>query len=351
MQIATGEIMRSISTTALFVLSAALVSPSTSALAWGNTGHMTVGAIADIVLRNHPKTQAKVKSLIGKRPLAHVATWPDCAKGSGGPWPCGKMPAADKSAYLKGNGNHREFHYTDVPIQQSQYAANAAGTTRQDVVQIMAQIVRVLRAGKPVKGPAKLDPRRALWLLAHLVGDIHQPLHVGAIYFDKTCKDVVNPQTAGGPPDFGVGKTFGVTIGGNNLSISGGGAKLHSYWDGQTVASAAAAAGLSKVSYTDLAKKLTETAPAPAVVLTSGDPETWAAQWATEILPMARDAHSKLNMTLPGKPRIDKHKMLNCDVNVAFQNGYAGWAGDRAKEQLQKAGYRLAAILVAIYEK
>ena len=80
-----------------------------------------------------------------------------------------------------------------VPIQQSQYRPGTAGTRENDVVQIIKQAVNILRNRAPNDGPATLTKRQALWVLAHLVGDIHQPLHVGAIYFDRDCEEVVDP--------------------------------------------------------------------------------------------------------------------------------------------------------------
>ena len=59
----------------------------------------------------------------------------------------------------------------------------------------------------PGLGPALvLDRKSALSVLAYLVGDLHQPLHVGAIYYDKTCQRVVDPNVLGaGQPNFGIG--------------------------------------------------------------------------------------------------------------------------------------------------
>src|SRR5262249_29209618 len=53
----------------------------------------------------------------------------------------------------------------------------------------------------------------------HLVGDIHQPLHVGAKYFDKTCQTSVDPNIGGTPPTFGIGNTSAMTMGGNLIFL------------------------------------------------------------------------------------------------------------------------------------
>jgi hypothetical protein len=65
--------------------------------------------------------------------------------------------------------------------------------------------------------------REALLLLTHYVGDIHQPLHVGAIYLDKSGKPV--------NPDSGQFDPATETRGGNEITLSSGHANLHATWD------------------------------------------------------------------------------------------------------------------------
>ena len=72
-------------------------------------------------------------------------------------------------------------------------AAAHSTTGSDDVVQVVKHAFNVLRGRAPNQGPAILNQRNALWLLDHLVGDMHQQLHVGAIYFDGECAQVVDP--------------------------------------------------------------------------------------------------------------------------------------------------------------
>jgi hypothetical protein len=44
---------------------------------------------------------------------------------------------------------------------------------------------QVLKGGAAPAPFSLKDQREALLLLTHYVGDLHQPLHVGAIYLDK----------------------------------------------------------------------------------------------------------------------------------------------------------------------
>jgi hypothetical protein len=132
-------------------------------------------------------------------------------------------PTAEEAAFAEENPRHHLFHYTDVPIQQSLYRAGTAGTRTDDVVQVITHAVNVLRGRAPNHGPAVLNERNALWLLAHLIGDVHQPLHVGTIYFDRDCEKPVDPNVAGaGQPNFGIGTAVVSSRGGNELRIGNG---------------------------------------------------------------------------------------------------------------------------------
>jgi hypothetical protein len=210
------------------------------------------------------------------------------------------------------------------------------------VVQVITYAVQQLRDTAPSKGPAVLNDRKAVWLLAHLVGDIHQPLHVGAIYFNKTCKSVVNPQVDGaGKPKFGIGKTFGHTTGGNDLHLVSGGS-LHHYWD-QTAVDAAMQAA-NKGTIKEFAQFLVDNPPANWI--TDDDVETWSVQWATEALPLARQALTQLEFD-NGKPEKDKDHLLKCSMTTRLNAGYDPWAATVVRDQLAKAGFRLAALLRA----
>src|SRR5262249_51234206 len=159
------------------------------------------------------------------------AVFPDCAKDDNVPF-CGRPPSAEEQKYAQHNENHGHYHYTDVPLQKSAYVPNTAGTGRTDVVQMIEYAVTQLQ-GKvpPEKKGVQLTNTEALWLLAHLVGDIHQPLHVGAIYFKGDCETIADPNV-----DHSVAKT----VGGNliKLTAPAPAPDLHVYWDGASVVEA-----------------------------------------------------------------------------------------------------------------
>jgi hypothetical protein len=332
------------------------------AAAWDFPGHRIVGAIADLVLLQHyPAAQQRVSELlekrdgttIEKRTLRQVSVFPDCAKRGNVPF-CGRSPSDEEKAYVERNRHHDKFHFTDVPLQQPTYRPGSAGTEDIDVVQMIAYAVDQLR-GKhpPTKSDVNLTDTEAVWLLAHLVGDIHQPLHVGAKYFDKTCQTSLDPNIAGTPPTFGIGDTVAMTMGGNLILLTTMPpavppiANLHLYWDSVAVLRAMQAAG-SAHSEQDFAKLLATTPPPPGWE-TGGSVETWAAQWASEIMPLAVEAHERLSIRKGAKPSPFTFTG-GCTWEATLDPAYEDWAKAQAQVQLAKAGFRLAALFKAIFQ-
>jgi hypothetical protein len=344
---------------AALLSAATLVATTMPTLAWDYPGHRMVGAIADFVMSaRHPEAYKKVQDLLaskdadGKpldRTLSQVAVFPDCAKPFNVPF-CGRTPSAEEKEYATNNKGNSGYHFADVPIQQTKYVKGSPGTEPTDIVQMINYAVAQLRGKSPhISDDVKLSNAEALWLLTHLVGDIHQPLHVGSIYFDKeTCKQVRDPTGMPGGTD-SVASTFG----GNNFLLvavapdpaAPPADKLHLFWDGAAVNNALQAAGWPGAEQ-DFARLLA--AKAPANWQTSGDPETWAQQWATEILPMARAAH-KLKFELKERKVSDSGR-VSCKWTTQLSPGYSKWASQQARNQIQRAGFRLAALLNEIFK-
>jgi hypothetical protein len=336
---------------ATLLASIAIAAPLPAA-AWDHPGHRIVGAIADLVLlEHHPGVYQKVQERLANRTLREVAVFPDCAKGDNEPF-CGRPPSDEEKAYAANNPHQDVFHYTDVPIEERRYAAKTAGTADADVVQMINYAVAQLRGkSPPPKQDVKLTDTEAVFLLAHLVGDIHQPLHVGAKFFDRTCKKGINPNRTGQPPKFGIGETVAETIRGTHIVLTAKAPavapakNLHFYWDGAAVAQAMQAAGVGG-SEQDFAKLLAATPPDGWKTI--GDAETWATRWATENMPLAADAHKRLSIRKSTKA-APVGGMLNCQWETMLDSSYQDWARERARTQLAKAGFRLAALFVAIF--
>jgi hypothetical protein len=182
-------------------------------------------------------------------------------------------------------------------------------------------------SGKPIS-PAfafKINEREALLLLTHLVGDLHQQLHVGSVYLDRDGK-LVDPD---GAPQVDPATE---TIGGN--AIQDQNINLHREWDDIPTDLGEG----STVELLAMARRL----PASA-----GRVEDWPAAWASDSILVARDAFAGLTFKFnPPQPPDTKNQWL-----VSFEDHTAYlWLMDQIKRrQLAKGGARLAAILNAIW--
>lgn len=328
-------------------LLAALALVPASAFPWGADGHQTVGALADRLIAGTP-AQSRVKALLGM-PLRDAATWADCARGvdvhHGYAYTKGQHPECavhetpqgiaamqdyvrrnDRNCRRKGNepSCHTQYHYTDVALQRERYAAGEAGTRDDDAVAAAVAAIRVLQ-GRPAPAPFSLaSPREALLLLAHLAGDLHQPLHVGAVYLDADGHRL--------DPDPGPVDDAPETHGGNDIvpvDAKTGHAMtpMHAMWD--TIP----AALLS--GHIDAAWR----ARARAVPALAGAADDAPAQWATAALPKARSAFDGVRF----KPK--KGGVWNATLPV----GYRDRMNQAKSRQLTVAGGRLAQVLRELF--
>src|SRR5205085_8764201 len=199
---------------------------------------------------------------------------------------------AQLRAFVKANPegsfpSHHEFHYTDVPVFGSEkYADGKVGRSEFDIVQMIPFCIRVLKGQEPETNSRAITKAVAIILLAHYLGDIHQPLHVGAEYFNTSGTPFEPTETNKGFADQGGGKLTLYTLVQGKPKTAG---KFHGYWDGQTVINAFGE-DITKDAKTvqGLAKK------EPANWKLTGGTETWAEQLANEIMPFAREAHDRL---------------------------------------------------------
>ncbi len=200
--------------TKLFVFSLLLeLVLACSAQAYGPDGHKIIGAIADQRLAKTP-TGARVSELLDGYSLQEASIIADTIKQWDKPgiddpkvqkyFSSHPKIAEQLRAYWKANPpatdaksaipSHHWFHYTDVPLEGAEkYGDGKAGRTQWDIVHMMGYCIEVLRGEKPENNERKITKPIAVILLAHFVGDIHQPLHVGAQYFDAEGHPV-NPE-------------------------------------------------------------------------------------------------------------------------------------------------------------
>ena len=311
------------------------------ALAFGPLGHQTVGTIADSLLAGSAAAK-ETRKILGTN-LRTASVWADCAKGvntktfkydSAGKFPeCAiyeKTPESLRAMeqFVRRNATncaashnpevcHKQYHYTDVAIQQPSYKKGVAGTSDQDIVAAVAAAIAVLQ-DLPSPAPFKLSGKKeALRVLAHYVGDIHQPLHVGAVYLDRKGRVVA--------PDQGPFDPQTETRGGNDLMV--GGKSLHSQWDGVTG---------SFFSDPPTASVL---ARARSVAKTSGSMASWSTAWATETLHLGKDSFDGITFSDEKGGRYE----------LMLPSGYATMRTRAQRDQVVTAGARLAQILKEIF--
>lgn len=134
---------------ALSVIIVSLTAPKVG-LSWGQIGHRVVGQVA----MNHMSKKANKNVLIalGNEDVAMVANWMDFVKSE-----------SDKK-YMS------PWHYCTIPDGGHYGEAPESG----DIHKMINQFVEELKTKK-----YSVDEQYALKSLIHLVGDVHQPLHVG----------------------------------------------------------------------------------------------------------------------------------------------------------------------------
>ena len=251
----------------------ALPSP---ALAWGKTGHRVVAALADAQLSG--LARAHVKELLGVESLDEAATWPDDMRSAPGQfW----QKRATPWHYVTLNG----IVYDHAPPEGDALdALNRYRATLQDPNASIA------------------DKQLALRFIVHLVGDLHQPLHVG-----KCCDK-----------------------GGNEVKVKwfGRDLNLHSVWDSALVEE-------EQLSFTELAAKLQRhTSNADVLAWWDINPHDWISE------------SGQLRETVYPEPNRKDPK-----APPELSYGYVYKYTPLMEQRLKQAGVRLAAYLNDIYSR
>jgi hypothetical protein len=349
--------------------------------AYGPEGHHLVGAIADHRLANKP-VAAKIADLLDGLTLAEAALLPDKIKDwdKGGPenpdtFHLPEHPVIEKelAAFwhanpptnkdpVNGPPNHHWFHYADVPAAEGvTYKSGKIGRSQFDVVHMIPFCADVLRGKQPEENERKITKRVAVILLAHYVGDIHQPLHVGAQYFDGNGKPVNPDVTGAGFADEGGNSLLLVLQQAGDHGHPHTTKKLHSYWDDDTVTTAlgllrqeirANRTGPSgQITESDIARRLAGQEPVKWKLPVAGGVDALAVAWADEILPVAVEAHRRLDFThihINGTHKTATGQAIEGEPPDGLS--YHDWAGKVVRDEIHKAGWRLAALLESTVE-
>ena len=124
---------------------------SSFVLGWGKTGHRITAKIAETYLTKKAKIQ--IKKLMGHHDLSRMSNWADEIK-------------SDPSWKIA-----NDWHWCTIPDGELYEKDKHAGKA----VEKVNDFISVLKNKKSKKE----DKQIALKFLVHLIGDLHQPMHVG----------------------------------------------------------------------------------------------------------------------------------------------------------------------------
>lgn len=236
--------------------------------AWGPTGHRVTGFVAAEFLNK--KASKRIEALLGQESLAMASTWMDDIRSD--------------STYDYAS----DFHW--VTFETGQTYEQMKKNPKGDIIMTIERLITELKSHKLDRQTEIKD----LKFLVHLVGDIHQPLHVGC------CDDE----------------------GGNKVKVKwfGGNSNLHRVWDSDIIDG-------TKLSYTELGQSLGRPDDATVKKYQSGT----VRDWAKESL-------------------MYRERVYNIgDGNLGYQYSYKNLP--LVRERLLAAGIRLAGVLNDIYGK
>jgi hypothetical protein len=304
-------------------IAAILAGLTAGAGAFADNGHRVVGSLAELHLKGSRAIREARRILRPQETLADAAVWPDTIKTA-------TYEDEDTGPFRLEHPAHDVYHYTNLPFQVDRYDPSVPGARSGDILQMTRECIRVLRGRSRT-----FTPREAVRLLAHLIGDMHQPLHVGTGYV-----------SAAGPLQFIVpsGSTgWRVTLGGNALVYGPQDRfNLHSYWDAHAVNLA-----MRSDDVPAYASRLFTEVPVSQDWKDTGDVDAWPERWVNEALSYARDVHR--GVTIVEYLGQDEAGRTPHRWRIEQPPGYDGRARGLVRQQLAKAGYRLAATLTAVW--
>lgn len=244
---------------------------SSQALAWGATGHRVAGQIAEEYLS--PRARLAVEDVLGVESLAQASTWPDFMR-------------ADPDEFWQSTAN--PWHYVTVPPGKEYREVGAP--EQGDAASALDRFTYQLRDAESSAEERAL----ALRFIIHIVGDLHQPLHVGS----------------------------GADRGGNDVDVTffGEPTNLHRLWDSQMI-------DRRQLSFSEMAEWLAaEITPEDFRAWSTPDPLVWIEESAAL-----------------------RERIYPDEDDLGWGYSYE-WAHD-IDLQLKKAGVRTAAYLNDVFSR
>lgn len=139
----------------------------TQAHAWGDLGHSIVGAVAEQTMK--PETKDYIRGILGVEPLAVAAIFPDHVRDDE------RFGHKDSDVSKRAADDHDfgDYHFCEIPTGFTY--DSKPGKDPKDCFGAIQGSIAILKDGAAPRAEKQL----ALRYLAHVIGDIMQPLHVG----------------------------------------------------------------------------------------------------------------------------------------------------------------------------
>ena len=240
-----------------------------SSVFWSKTGHRAIGKVAQEELSG--RTRRAMDKLLDGQSIASISNFAD---------------------EIKADRRFKEFsawHYVNIPpgkdyfdIEPSEYG---------DLVVGIQKCITMVKNDKNTKE----DRVFYLKMLVHLIGDLHQPMHVGRVE-DK---------------------------GGNDIQVQwfGKGSNLHRVWDSNMINDYG-------MSYTELATSLPKLDKQEKRAIQNGTVLDWVEE--------SQEIANKL------------YESVEIGEKLAYSYSYTWWG--TVESQLQKGGLRLAKVLNELFK-
>jgi len=282
---------------------------------WSTLGHKTVAVLGFEMLSNN--VRSKVTVILGPNDISHASVWPDLLR---------DPPANDTEMhdFIAAHRSHTDWHFINLPLNANVYEPAGPFARTNDIVQMINRCIDVLEEKSTM-----MSKRHALRWLVHLVGDLHQPLHVGCGYYRFNGN---NEAILIKSPAEAIGHQH--DRGGNRLHYSKSG-KLHSFWDDALVDRIDSSPNEANLLPILRAKVK------PGSFRTTGPIRSWSAKWAVDSVNEARGAYSGLQF---GEADLQQDGDLDSIVILRPKN-YAEKQETRAARQLAKGAFHLAELL------